>query len=283
MASNNIVLVHGLWMTPLSFECWAHHYGERGYRVHAPGWPGMEHDIRMLRRSPESYAALGFRQIVNHYESFVLGLDEPPVLIGHGIGGLVIQALLDRGLGICGVAVASAPIRGIWTLPYTRMRVVTPQLIASHIARRCVKLTPSQFHHGFMNTASREEALRAYERHVVPGPGRVLLQAGLANLNPFAETSINVRRNSRAPLLMIAASHDLMAPPAVVRANVRAYRESIATTEYKEFSGRTHFIIAQSGWQEVASYALDWAREQELLKQREARRIVRELHARQVA
>ena len=283
MASNNILLVHGLWMTPLSFEYWAHLYGERGYRVHVPGWPGMERDIRVLRRSPESYAALGFRQIVDHYESAVLGLEEPPILIGHGIGGLVIQVLLDRGLGICGVAVASAPIRGIWTLPYTRMRVVTPQLIASHLTRRCVKLTPSQFHHGFMNTASREEALRAFERHVVPGPGRVLLQAGLANLNPFAETSINVRRNSRAPLLMIAASHDLMAPPSLVRANVRAYRESIATTEYKEFPGRTHFIIAQDGWQEVANYALDWVRDQELLKQREARRIVRELHARQVA
>ena len=36
MASNNIVLIHGLWMTPLSFEFWAHHYTERGYRVHAP-------------------------------------------------------------------------------------------------------------------------------------------------------------------------------------------------------------------------------------------------------
>ncbi len=69
----------------------------------------------------------------------------------------------------------------------------------------------------------------------------------------------------------------------MVQANVRAYRDSIATTDYKEFQGRTHFIIAQSGWQEVANYALDWVRDQELLKQREARRIVRELHARQVA
>jgi len=50
MASNNIVLIHGLWMTPLSFEYWAHHYSERGYGVFAPSWPGMERDIRALRR-----------------------------------------------------------------------------------------------------------------------------------------------------------------------------------------------------------------------------------------
>jgi predicted esterase len=111
----------------------------------------------------------------------------------------------------------------------------------------------------------------------------VLLQAGLAIFNPFSDTSINVRRNSRAPLLMIAASQDRLVPPSMVKANVRAYRDSIATTEYRDFPGRTHFMIAQSGWQEVADYALDWVREQELLKQREARRIVRELHARQLA
>ena len=178
----------------------------------------------------------------------------------------MVQALLDRGLGICGVAVASAPIRGIWTLPYTRMRVVTPQLFDTRRSRRTVALTPAQFHYAFMNTSSREEAQRTFERYAVPGPRRVLLQAELANLNPFAETAINVRRNNRAPLLMIAASQDHLAPPSVVLANARAYRNSLATTEYREFPGRTHFIIAQSGWREVANYTLDWVHDQELLQ-----------------
>jgi pimeloyl-ACP methyl ester carboxylesterase len=283
MAANNIVLIHGLWMTPLSFEFWIHHYSERGYCVHAPGWPGMDRDIRALRRAPEGYAGLGIRQVVDHYERKVLALEEPPILIGHGFGGLVVQALLDRGLGICGVAVASAPIRGIWTLPYTKMRVVTPQLIFPHRPRRCVELTPAQFHYAFMNTSSREESMCNYERYAVPGPRRVLLQAELANFNPFSETSINVRRNARAPLLFIAASQDHVTPPAVVQANVRAYRHSLAITEYREFPARTHFLIAQHGWQEVADYSIDWVRDQELLTQREARRVVREMHARQVA
>lgn len=283
MATNNIVLIHGLWMTPLSFECWAHLCDERGYRVNAPAWPGMERDIRELRRSPDRYAALGIRQIVDHYERIVLDLEEPPILVGHGLGGLVVQALLDRGLGTCGVAVASAPIRGIWTLPYTKMRVVTPQLIAQRITRRCSELTESQFHYAFMNNASREEARWTRERYAVPGPARVLLQTELANLMPFAGITINTGRNSRAPLLMIAGAQDHLAPPSVVQANVRAYRDSLATTEYKEFSGRTHMIIAQSGWREVADYALNWAKDQQMFMQREARRIVRELHARQVA
>lgn len=264
MATNNIVLIHGLWLTPLSFEYWAHHYTERGYGVYAPSWPGMERDIRALRRQPDGYANVGVKQIVDRYEKLVLELESPPILIGHCIGGLVVQALLDRGLGACGVAIASAPIKGVWTLPYSTMRVVTPQLIDPRNNHRSVPLTPAQFHYAFMNTASREESFHAFQRYAVPGPDHVLFQTELANFNPFAETAVNVLRNNRAPLLMIAGAQDHLIPPAIVKSNVRRYRRSSAITDYKEFPDRTHFIIAQGGWQEVADYSLDWARDQEL-------------------
>ena len=282
MGTNNVVLIHGLWMTPLSLEYWANHYTERGYSVYAPSWPGMERDVRALRRAPESYADIGFKQIVDHYEKLVIDLEHAPILIGHSFGGLVVQALLDRGLGCCGVAIASAPIKGIWTLPYSTMRVVTPQLLTMH-SHRCAALTPAQFHYAFMNTSSREESFHVFQRYAVPGPDRVLLQTELANFNPFAETAVNTRRNNRAPLLLIAGSEDHLIPPRIVKANHSAYRNSTAVTEYKEFSGRTHFVIGQSGWEEVANFSLDWARDQELLVEREQRRIAREVRARHVA
>ena len=282
MGTNNVVLIHGLWMTPLSWEYWANHYTERGYSVYAPSWPGMERDVRALRRAPESYADIGFKQIVDHYEKLVIDLEHAPILIGHSFGGLVVQALLDRGLGCCGVAIASAPIKGIWTLPYSTMRVVTPQLLTMH-NHRCAALTPAQFHYAFMNTSSREESFLTYQRYAVPGPDRVLLQTELANFNPFAETMVNTRRNNRAPLLLIAGSKDHLIPPRIVKANFHAYRHSTAVTEYKEFPGRTHFVIGQSGWEEVANFALRWARGQEVLVEREQRRIAREVRARQVA
>jgi pimeloyl-ACP methyl ester carboxylesterase len=282
MGTNNVVLIHGLWMTPLSWEHWAAHYTESGYSVYAPSWPCMERDVRALRRAPESYADIGFKQIVDHYEKLVIDLEHAPILIGHSFGGLVVQALLDRGLGCCGVAIASAPIKGIWTLPYSTMRVVTPQLLSMH-SHRCAALTPAQFHYAFMNTSSREESFRTYQRYAVPGPDRVLLQTELANFNPFAETAVNTRRNNRAPLLLIAGSEDHLIPPRIVKANFHAYRHSTAVTEYKEFPGRTHFVIGQSGWEEVANFTLDWARGQEVLVEREQRRIAREVRARQAA
>jgi hypothetical protein len=82
---------------------------------------------------------------------------------------------------------------------------------------------------------------------------------------------------------MVAGGSDHLIPPRIVKANVKAYRHSTAVTDYKEFADRMHFIIGQSGWQEVANHSLDWALDQQLLIDRERLRIAREVHARQVA
>jgi hypothetical protein len=46
---DTIVLIHGLWMSPLSWENWTERYSPRGYRVLAPSWPGMGVSIEQLR------------------------------------------------------------------------------------------------------------------------------------------------------------------------------------------------------------------------------------------
>ena len=46
------------------------------------------------------------------------------------------------------------------------------------------------------------------------------------------------------------------------RANFRMQQRAPATTEYREFPGRTHWICGQPGWEEVADFVLDWAQRQ---------------------
>ena len=46
----------------------------------------------------DEVAGLGVKEIVDHYESLIRALDQPPVLIGHSYGGLFVELLLDRGL-----------------------------------------------------------------------------------------------------------------------------------------------------------------------------------------
>ena len=48
------------------------------------------------------------------------------------------------------------------------------------------------------------------------------------------------------------------------RRNHRAYAKSGARTDFREFPDRTHWIIAQDGWQEVAEHAATWLEERGL-------------------
>jgi pimeloyl-ACP methyl ester carboxylesterase len=256
---NTIVLIHGLWMTGLSWEHWVKHYSDKGYRVINRSWPGMEGDIQELRRDPRGIATLGVDEVVDHYEDIIKALDSPPIIMGHSFGGLMTQILLDRGLGAAGVAIDSAPVKGILILPFSTIKVAVPALRNPANNHRAVPLTAEQFHYAFTNTLTEEESLPIFERYAVPGPDHMLFQASFANFNPNAATTVNFYNDTRAPLLLIAGGKDHIAPASVTKANFNLYRKSKAVTEYKEFPERPHFTIGAPGWEQVADYALDWA------------------------
>lgn len=254
---NTIVLIHGLFMTALSWEKWVERYADRGYQVIAKSWPGMD-DIAALRRDPSGVADLGIAEIVDYYDSLIRQLDEAPIIIGHSFGGAFTEILLDRGLGAAGVAIDAAAVRGILKLPLSQLKAGFPILKSPANFHKAVELSPEQFHYAFTNTLSEADSNAAYARYAVPGPGRVLFQGALANLNPHSPATVDFRKD-RAPLLLIAGGADHLVPAVIDKSAADHYAKSGAVTEYKLFPGRSHWTIAEPGWEEVADYALDWA------------------------
>lgn len=256
---DTIVLINGLWMTALAWEHWVERYTEKGFKVIARSWPGMDGDINALRSDPSAIATLGVTEVVDYYDGIIRALDKPPIIIGHSFGGLMTQILLDRNLGAAGVAIAPAPVKGIILLPFSTLRVSFPALSNPSNNHRAVPLTLEQFHYAFTNNLSEDDSLEFYERYAVPGPDHVLFQAAFANFNPHAATAVDFNNDHRAPLLLISGGQDHVSPASVVEANFKLYLHSGSVTDYKNFPERTHYTLGQKGWEEVADYALDWA------------------------
>jgi len=257
MNVTTIVLINGLWMTALSWEYWVKHYSDKGYRVIAANWPGMEGDIEQLRRDPSSFAALGLSDVVDHYEEIIGELETPPMIIGYGFGGLVTQILLDRGWGAAGVAIASAPVNGIARLPLSMLKQAFSVLGNSLNSHETTSLTPKQFQRAFTDSLTETESLDAFKRYTVPAPNRVLLQTAFANFTRHTAITVNFRNDTRAALLLVAGSQDRVAPSSMIKANFDLYRESKADTDYKEFPDQTHFSLLRET--KVADYVLGWA------------------------
>jgi pimeloyl-ACP methyl ester carboxylesterase len=247
MNITTIVLIPGLWMTALSWEDWVKHYSEKGYSVIAANWPGMNADIDQLRRDPGTFAKLGLTEVVDHYEQIIRGLETAPIIIGHGLGGLVTQILLDRGWGAAGVAIASAAPKGVFQSVFRNLK----------LALKGRSITPQQFHYDFANTFAEAPSIAAFERYVVPAPDRILRELALGNFSPDAPSTVRFHNDSRAPLLLVAGGKDRVVPSSMAKANFDSYRESKADTDYKEFPNQTHFSLLRET--KVADYALGWA------------------------
>ncbi|MBD8045203.1 alpha/beta fold hydrolase [Arthrobacter sp. Sa2BUA2] len=257
---DTIVLVHGLWVTPRSWEAWKTHYEAQGFTVLTPAYPGFEIEVEALREHPEVIADATVPETVDYLASVVEALPHPPIIMGHSFGGLLTQMLLARGLGAAGAAINSAPTEGVRVTPLSQARSLFPALKNPANFHKAVGFTPEEWHYAFTNTISREESDRAYGRYAIPAPGHWVWAYGLlANFQPgHQETWVDYSAD-RAPLLFIGGSEDHIMPPSVNRSNAKHWAKSPAVTDYQEFAGRSHWTCAEPGWEAVADYALDWA------------------------
>jgi pimeloyl-ACP methyl ester carboxylesterase len=255
-----IVLIHGLWLTSLSWENVVERYRTRGFDVVARSWPGMEgKTVQQLRDDPSVMDNLGISEIVDHYASIIEAQPRSPIIMGHSFGGLITQILLDRGYGVAGVAFDSAPAKGIFALPWSSLKAAFPVLKNPANRHRAVMLRPEEFQYGFTNAMPLEDGERAYQRYAVPGSGRVLFQGAFANFAPQAAAKVDFHNPERPPLLIATGGEDHISPPKLDATIAKLQRKGGALTAFKVFPGRSHLILAQKGWEEVADFALDWA------------------------
>src|SRR5919107_6050453 len=112
-APDTIVLIHGLWVTPRSWEHWIEHYENKGYRVLTSAYPGFEVEVEALNEDPSPIEASTIPGVVEHLEGIVGELENPPIIMGHSAGGLFTQILLDHVSGAPGGFRAPRPGGGV--------------------------------------------------------------------------------------------------------------------------------------------------------------------------
>lgn len=257
MNTQTIVFIHGMYMNPLSWEHWMDFFQSRGYKCLAPAWPGRDLSVDTLRKQhPDPQLGhLTLNDVLIHYSSVIRALPEKPILIGHSMGGLVVQLLLQRDLAAAGVAIDSAPPMGVLTSKWPFLKSNWPHINPFVSQRDLIEMTFPRFQYTFVNGMLLSEQHLAYERYVVPESRRVPRDSLLAKID---------FKQPHPPLLLIAGSADHLIPASLNRTNYRRYKSSSSEIAFKEFAGRTHFIVGQEGWEEVAGFILNWLSDKDI-------------------
>jgi non-heme chloroperoxidase len=258
-----IVLIHGLWMTPSSWDTWAERFRARGHQVIVPGWPGIDdRSVADIRRDPSALKGIGLKEITDHYERIIRELPVKPIIMGHSFGGVITQMLADRGLGVAYVGVAPGQTAGVTALPLSTLWTGTP-ILSNPFGRNGAKpLSKRHFHFTFGNDLDRAASDALWERSAVNSYNRVFFEGVTSVLNEKnGVTHVDYARADRAPLLLVAGEIDNVVPPTIVRAIEKKYLASgsPAIVERREYAGRTHRLVSQDGWEQIADESLTWA------------------------
>jgi pimeloyl-ACP methyl ester carboxylesterase len=252
--SKTILLVHGAWVTTHCWSGFREFFEAQGYKVVVPAWPYMDRPVEALKLTPDPrVSGLTIKDLVDHFEKHIQSLPEAPILIGHSFGGLIVQMLLDRGLGAAGVAIDAGPPRGVLPSPKA-IKSALPVLLAWRGWSRILFMSYKGFSTTFAKTLMASKQRETYDQHIVPAPGRIYFQAALGLGN-----AVKFRNSKRPPLLLTAAAEDRTCTPSMVRAMYRKHLQAPSQTDILEFPNRSHWLIAEPGWEEVAGAILRWA------------------------
>lgn len=246
---NHVVFIHGLAENAQMWTNWIAYFAERGYRCHAPNYPYHEGQPSELRHNPNPQLHnLRLKEVLSCFENFIDGLPETPILIGHSMGGLIVQKLIAKRKGQLGICIASVPPPYIFVLRWKFLKANLPAINPLQ-GKQLFKGSKKWFHYSICNTHNRSEADLEYEQNFIP-VSRNLLRRRRAGKIKFKDPHL--------PLLFIAAEKDRISPAALNYRNARAYRDQDSVIDFVNFIGRSHYICKQRGWEQVAEYITTW-------------------------
>lgn len=246
-----IIFLHGMFLNPKSWKTWVEFFGQRGYESITPGWPDHEGEPAALRRDvPPGLGELGLGDLHRQFSNMVSEEPEPPIVIGHSLGGLLMQKLAADGLIRAGVAICPvAPNRMLafdWGFLRNSAAITNP-----FAGDEPYEMTPERFYQTFGNAMTEQASNRAYEEFALHESRKVLRDV------MGSEGEIDLKK-PHVPMLFIGAELDEIIPPSLVERNAHAYEDQRSHRECTIFSSRGHFICGEPKWQEVAERIDHW-------------------------
>lgn len=254
--STSILFITGAFVSHHCWDEWKYFFEQKGFNTQAPAWLYKDAPADVLReRHPDpQLAALRLTTLIDYFEKIARAYAEPPIIIGHSIGGLIAQILLQRGVASAAIAIHSVPPQGIFSFQFSFLRAGWGPLGFFSSANKTFLMSFRQWQYAFTNGMPLEWQEKGYQS-AIPESKRIVRDTITSAARVDWE-------QPHAPLLLIAGDNDHTIPASINYNNYRRYKNQDSVCDYKVFPGRNHYVLNQPGWQEIATYLLGWLDQQ---------------------
>lgn len=236
-----ILFVHGAWHSSLGWEeNFLPYFANHGYEVHAVNWRGHG-------KSP-GYETLHRNRLADYVADVAEAaslLNESPIVVGHSMGGFVVQKYLERFSAPAGILLASAPPRG------TRKRTVKtalrhPGKLLKALFTGRVNLYNNEAgaYQAFFSATMPREQVRRHVSHMQDESLRAFMD--------MARIPVQTEK-VKAPVLVLGAANDFFIDRHELEQTARAYG-----TTPEIFPNMAHDMMVEAGWNRVADRMVKW-------------------------
>lgn len=251
--SGTILFITGAFVSNAVWDNWKLYFEEKGYTTYAPAWPFKNASAEELRnRHPDkNIASIRLEDVIEYYANIANKLPERPILIGHSLGGLIVQLLLQRRLGIAGVAIHPVPPQGVISFEWSFIKSVFKTFGFFTSVKKTYLMSFAEWQYAFTNGMPQEKQVASYHDYVIP-ESKLVLRDGLTGA-----AKIDFKKPHQ-PLLILSGNTDHIMPASLNYSNYKKYKNKNSVTNYMEFEGSNHFVPGLPTWRNEASFIACW-------------------------
>jgi len=252
-----VVIIHGMWSTPDTLIDIKQSFEQEGYLTHTPRLPLHFPRNKLDAKQRTELARLSIQDYLKSIEQFMATLDQPPILVGHSMGGLLAQLIAAKYPCEKLILISSAPPAGINAWHWSVIRTFGHNLVKFPLWRSTTNLLLKNIRYGIAN--SQNAAMhRELSQNTTLESGLASWQISMWFLFRRPPTKVEYDK-IQCPVLIIAGTEDKITP---LKIQLKIARNYANRATVKVFPGACHWTIGGSHFPKIKQTLFSWLNQQ---------------------
>lgn len=249
-----VILVHGMWSNQDTLKEVQDTFAEQGYVTEALCLPYHHSKQEHTQASIKSLAQARLQDYVEHIVERIKQQETAPILVGHSMGGLLVQLAAAQVHCERLILLSSAAPAGINGLSLSAIRTFGSNLLRFPLWKSITEVKMKSVRYGIANSQSTDLQQEIYSKSTYES-GMATLQISMGLLLRKRSAAYVNEASINCPVLIIGGTADRITPISVQRNIAKRFG---SRCKLVEISGCCHWTIGGKYFPQIQPQIFKW-------------------------